>query len=520
MKDTSSESLEYSFHTSRLSGIILHPTSLPGPDGIGDIGPEAYRWIDFLSKTDCNLWQMLPLGPTGYGDSPYQCFSAFAGNPMLISPALLLENGLISRQDLSDRPDFPNDKIIFEKVIYWKHLLLQRAINQFKKSTSNDMKNAFEEFQQKEKSWLDDYALFMSIKKFQEASAWSSWKLDFRQRKPDSIESFRKQHAESINVIKIQQFLFFSQWTLLKQYANDNGVKIIGDVPIFIAYDSADAWSHPELFTIDDQGKLTFVAGVPPDYFSETGQLWGNPLYRWNVHQETNYSWWIERMKSALNLFDIIRLDHFRGFAGYWQIPAGMPTAEIGTWEKGPGAKLFNALNKALGNVPIIAEDLGVITPDVIKLRQKYNFPGMKIFQFAFSKDSSDPFLPHNYPVNCVAYTGTHDNDTVLGWYQTAPEVEKDFCRRYMARSGSDISWDMIRAVWSSVAVMSLAPIQDFLSLDTEARMNFPGKPSGNWNWRMKPDAINHHLIERIKEINWLYGRGQSKKIQESIDLE
>ena len=449
----------------RASGIILHPSSLPGPDGIGDLGPEAFRWVDFLSETGCGLWQVLPLGPTGYGDSPYQCFSAFAGNPYLVSSVLLMEMGLLSRIDLADRPQFPIEKVDYSEVIQWKIKLLDRAYAKFQKSTRCGIRDAFEAFQQTQKDWLEDFALFMAIKEDNGGGSWEHWPENLRSRDAETLELFRQEHAQAIQNHTFRQFLFYQQWETLHKYANQKGIRIIGDVPIFVAYDSADAWSHPELFFINKKGLPTVIAGVPPDYFSATGQLWGNPLYRWSDHKKTGYSWWIKRMKSAFQLFDFIRLDHFRGFAAYWEVRYGKPTAEIGRWVPGPAANLFDAIQNKLGDLPIIAEDLGVITPDVVALRDKYGLPGMKIFQFAFTNDPKDPFLPHNYPGHCVAYTGTHDNDTARGWYESAPEKERDFCRRYIARSGQDISWDMIRVVWSSVAIMALAPMQDLLNL-------------------------------------------------------
>lgn len=491
----------------RSAGVILHPTSLPGPDGIGDLGPEAYRWINFLSESGCSLWQLLPLGPTGYGDSPYQCFSAFAGNPYLVSPTLLLEDGLLTREDLDDRPSFPLESVDFGPVIQWKLLLLDRAYRRFKKSTSQKRKIAFEEFCVAQQSWLDDFALFMAIKESQGGVSWGEWPLPLRRREPAALEAFRTRYGDLIKRQLFRQFVFFGQWQTLRQYANQKGISIIGDAPIFVAYDSADAWSHPELFYLDENGRPTVVAGVPPDYFSPTGQLWGNPLYNWEIHRQTGFAWWIDRVRATLQLFDIIRLDHFRGFAGYWEVAANAPTAEDGKWVPGPGPALFEAIRQALGSLPIIAEDLGEITPDVIELRDSLGLPGMKIFQFAFANDADDPFLPHNYPRNCVAYTGTHDNDTSLGWYRTAPEVERDFIRRYLGRSGEDISWDMVRAVWSSVAVFALAPMQDLLSLDSPARMNFPGRPSGNWGWRLLPGAMDDWLKLRLRDMNTLYSR-------------
>lgn len=491
----------------RASGVLLHPTSLPGPDGIGDLGPEAYRWVDFLVEAHCHLWQILPLGPTGYGDSPYQCFSAFAGNPYLISPTLLMDADLLTRADFNDRPNFPANKVDFGPVITWKLTLLDRAFRHFKSGGSAELKKAYAAFCQQNGEWLEDFALFMTIKESQNGVSWDNWPAELRGRDKKALGAFLEKDPDNVEKHKFRQFLFFSQWTNLRQYANSKEIQIIGDIPIFVAYDSADAWSHPELFYLDDAGKPTVVAGVPPDYFSPTGQLWGNPLYRWDAHQKENYAWWVKRFKSVLKVVDIVRLDHFRGFAGYWEIPAGMPTAEIGKWVKGPGQAFMDAIRTQLGELPIIAEDLGEITPDVVKLRDDNGFPGMKIFQFSFSATPADPFLPHNYPKNCVAYTGTHDNDTSIGWYASAPEKERDFCRRYLARSGEDIAWDLIRGVWGSVAMFSICPLQDLLSLDTQARMNYPGKPAGNWGWRFVPEQITPGLVERLKEMNFLYSR-------------
>lgn len=496
----------------RAAGIILHPTSLPGPDGIGDLGPEAYRWINFLAESGCKLWQVLPLGPTGYGDSPYQCFSAFAGNPYLVSPALLLEDGLLRRSDLTDRPEFNPIRIDYGEAINWKLKILDRAYENFKRLNNPKLLEEYQQFIHNEADWLDDFALFMAIKEANGGVSWDHWPKELRTRQPAAIEKFKEMETDRIQRHAFRQFLFFRQWLDLKAYANQKNIQIIGDIPIFVAYDSADAWSNPELFYLDEEGKPTVVAGVPPDYFSPTGQLWGNPLYKWDVHRQQNFRWWIRRMQATLRLVDIVRLDHFRGFAGYWEVPFGMPTAEVGRWVKGPGKELFNAIREALGDLPIIAEDLGVITPDVVELRDSFKLPGMKVFQFAFTTDPLDPFLPHNYETNCVAYTGTHDNDTALGWYLSAPEKERDFIRRYLARSGEDISWDMIRAVWSSVAVFALAPMQDVLSLGNEARMNLPGRASGNWCWRLHPDAFSPTILKRLKEVNYLYARTDIKR--------
>ncbi|MBN1372002.1 MAG: 4-alpha-glucanotransferase [Anaerolineaceae bacterium] len=490
----------------RSSGIILHPSSLPGPDGIGDLGPEAYRWVNFLAEAGCSLWQVLPLGPTGYGDSPYQCFSAFAGNPYLVSPAVLLDEGLLSQDDLLDRPAFQPGRVDFGPVIDWKLKLLERAFKRFKKSKSAKRQEAFEDFQKAQSLWLPDFALFMAIKESQGGVSWVDWPDPLRLREPKALEAFREGHADDILRHTFRQFVFFNQWIALKAYANAKGIAIIGDMPIFVSFDSADAWSNPELFHFDKNRKPTVVAGVPPDYFSPTGQLWGNPLYRWEYHTQTGYAWWLDRLRAGLQQVDILRVDHFRGFAGYWEVPFGSETAVKGRWVPAPGMDLFATVQKELGNLPIIAEDLGEITVDVDELRDSFNLPGMKILQFGFDAPEND-FLPHNYPRNCVAYTGTHDNDTSRGWYATTAEKERDLLRRYLARSGEDVSWDMIRAVWGSVADMVLAPLQDFLSLGGEARMNFPGRPSGNWSWRMDGQALSDGLRLRIAELNFLYSR-------------
>ncbi|MBS1248795.1 MAG: 4-alpha-glucanotransferase [Chloroflexi bacterium] len=491
----------------RSSGILLHPTSLPGPYGIGDIGPQAHGWINFLAKSGCGLWQVLPLGPTGYGDSPYQCFSSFAGNPYLISPAALLEDGLLHANDLADAPHFPAEEVDYGDVIPWKLGLLDRAFSRFQQTASQKLLQAFEEFQAKEEHWLDDFSLFMAIKESQGGNPWVDWPAPLRDRHAPTIQDFRNDHREDIQRQSFRQFIFFQQWAKLRDHAHARGIRIIGDIPIFVAHDSADVWANPELFFLDEKGQPTVVAGVPPDYFSETGQLWGNPLYRWDVHTEDGYAWWMSRLRSVLSLVDVVRLDHFRGFAGYWEIPAGEKTAINGRWVPGPGADFFQAVENVFGELPIIAEDLGEITPDVTALRDQFHLPGMKILVFAFTSDATNDFLPHNYEPNCVVYTGTHDNDTALGWYQRVTDKERDFARRYLGRSGEDIAWDLIRAAWSSVAVYALAPLQDLLSLDNQARMNYPSQPSGNWVWRMKGDALSDRLRARLKEFNQLYKR-------------
>ena len=491
----------------RSSGILLHPTSLPGPYGIGDIGSRAHRWVEFLSGAGCGLWQVLPIGPTGYGDSPYQCFSSFAGNPLLISPDALLKDDLLHPDDLYDHPCFPENRVEFGEIIPWKAGVLDRSFIRYQHTQSPQLNAEMEEFQVKHSAWLEDFALFMALKEAHGGAPWHTWEKPLRERQPEAVSKARKQHAIAIQRQIYRQFLFYRQWAKLKSLAHEKNIQIIGDIPIFVAHDSADVWANPNLFHLDATGMPNFVAGVPPDYFAPTGQLWGNPLYRWDVHAATGYTWWLERIKATLNMVDIIRIDHFRGFAGYWEVPGNAKTAEIGRWVPGPGKDFFRSIRQSLGDLPIIAEDLGVITPDVIELRDSFDLPGMRIFQFAFDSDPEDPFLPHNYPVNCVVYTGTHDNDTVRGWYERVPEKDKAFYRRYLDRDGSKVNWDMIRGVWSSVAVFGLAPMQDFLSLGNEARMNYPGNPSGNWMWRMSPKDQSPELQVKIKELNYLYSR-------------
>ncbi len=387
----------------RSSGILLHPTSFPSFYGIGDLGPQAYYWVDFLKVSGCSVWQVLPLGPTGFGDSPYQSFSAFAGNPYLVSSAILLDEGLLSPEDLGDRPHFPETEIDFGAAIQWKLTLLDRAYENYKKNPT-ELKDEFSQFRKQNSSWLSDYALFMAIKETENGHSWIEWPDTMRKRDRQTLKTFTKANADLIERHAFRQFLFFRQWLNLKKYANENGITIVGDIPIFVSMDSADVWGNPELFYLDEEGHPTAVAGVPPDYFSPTGQLWGNPLYKWEEHEKTNFDWWIKRVKSTLVMADLIRLDHFRGFCGYWEVPAGEPTAVKGRWVEGPGNPFLKKLLKRLGNLPLIAEDLGEITQDVVDLRDSYNLPGMKILQFAFSDDARNLFLPHNYIPNCIAY--------------------------------------------------------------------------------------------------------------------
>ena len=491
----------------RSSGILLHPTSLPGPYGIGDLGAEAYRFLDLLAEMGQSLWQVLPLGPTGFGDSPYASFSAFAGNPLLISPDLLEKDGLLSRKDLETLPAFPETYVEYGDVIPFKTKLLHKAYETFNADASSGQKGDFDRFSRENISWLEDFGLFMALKDIHQA-VWNNWPEDLAMRNPTALSKAKKAYGQMINAHKFFQYLFFKQWQAVKKYANSLGIKIIGDIPIFVAYDSADVWAHQDLFYLDKEAHPTIVAGVPPDYFSETGQLWGNPLYRWNIMAKNGYNWWMERFRINTLMVDMIRLDHFRGFEAYWEIPAGEKTAINGRWIKCPGAKFFHTLKKNLGDIPIIAEDLGVITTEVEALRDAFGFPGMKILQFAFGGGPDNPYLPHNYPPNCVVYTGTHDNDTTVGWYSSSSTPqEQDHVRRYAQTSGSEIHWDMIRLALASVSHTAVVPLQDILGLDGRARMNFPGKPSGNWRWRYTEGQISGEMKSRLKDLTRLYGR-------------
>ncbi|MBX3013970.1 MAG: 4-alpha-glucanotransferase [Caldilineaceae bacterium] len=492
----------------RRSGILLHPTSLPGRYGIGTLDQAAYEWVDFLVETHQSLWQVLPLGPTGYGDSPYQSFSTFAGNPYLISVEALVEEGFLSAATLAQAPAFPSDRVDYGAIYSWKLPLLRQAATTFSQQATAAQQADFAAFCQAEAAWLDDFALFMALKDAHNGQAWTQWAMPLRSRQPAALKSATATHATAIHAHKFNQWLFFRQWQQLKSYANAKGIQLIGDIPIFVAMDSADTWTNPGEFFLDQTCHPTVVAGVPPDYFSATGQLWGNPLYRWDKMKANGYAWWLRRIRAALKLYDIVRIDHFRGFAGYWEVPAGEETAINGQWVKGPGADLFNAIQAALGELPIIAEDLGEITPDVIELRDQFNLPGMKILQFAFSTDASDKFLPHNYTHNFVVYTGTHDNDTTVGWYNnSATTYERDHFRHYLRTDGHDPAWTMLDAAFRSVAMLALVPLQDLLDLDSPARMNFPGRAEGNWAWRFQPEQLNGLVAARLSDTTLLYGR-------------
>ncbi len=511
----------------RASGILLHPTSLPGRHGIGDLGMAAYEFVDFLEETGQSLWQVLPLGPTGYGDSPYQCFSAFAGNPMLVSLEALVEEGLLDAEDLESAPVFSDERVDFGPVIGFKTAMLTLAHGNILSHASAALKAEYLHFIEETKWWLDDYAVFRAIKDAHGGQEWTLWEPYLRDREDQAIHFFRENHAVEISRHKFFQFLFFRQWLTLADYANQKGVNIIGDIPIFVAHDSADVWANRELFFLDEEGKPLKVAGVPPDYFSETGQLWGNPLYRWDLMKKDGYDWWIKRIRATLATVDLVRLDHFRGFEKYWAVPGGEDTAINGEWETGPGADLFvviqNAFQDADGVVPIIAEDLGLITPEVDKLRVDFNLPGMRILQFAFGTDpQADEFKPYNFVPNSVVYTGTHDNDTTVGWFtstgagestRTTEEVddERAFVLKYLGTDGSEINWDFIRLALSSVAKTAIIPLQDVLGCGNEARMNVPARESGNWGWRFRAETLTPEIRARLSEMAEVYGRNRAR---------
>ena len=502
----------------RSSGILLHPTSLPGRFGIGDLGDEARHFADFLQAAGQSIWQVLPVNPTGYGDSPYQSFSAFAGNPLLISLDDLRERGYLTAGELEVAPAFPDGEVDYARVIPFRLGQLRNAAKRFFASASSDERALYEDFLRQNRDWLDDFALFMAAKNAHNLVSWTEWDPALARREPAALQQWRERLAGEIAVQQYWQFEFHRQWTAIQAYCRARGIRIMGDVPIYVAHDSADVWSHPELFYLDENGRPTRQAGVPPDYFSATGQLWGNPIYRWDRLRDSGYAWWISRFRAALRLFDMVRLDHFRGFEAYWEVPATEATAMNGRWIKGPGAELFRVLTRELGNLPIVAENLGVITPEVEAIRHEFGFPGMAILQFAFGNDPQGPsFRPHNYPRNLAAYTGVHDNDTVVGWWtggigdstRSAEDVKKEheFARAYLGFENEPIHWVMIRQVMRSVADLAFVPLQDVLGLGSEARMNVPGRPSGNWRWRFRPGDLTAQHAARLRQYSNIYSR-------------
>lgn len=497
----------------------MHVTSLPSRFGVGDFGPAAHEFVDQLNEARQSLWQVLPLGPVGIGDSPYQAYSAFAGEPVLISPEMLVKDGVIDRDELSTAPKFPAQETNYQGARAWKTKLLANAYSRFAKEFRSRPDRIFQQFCADHGAWLDDYALFTALRKrFGSDRSWTQWPGDLVKRNPAALAKAREELAEEVECQKYWQFVFYRQWAALRQYCAERGIRIIGDIPIYVSQKSADVWAHPAQFLLNDNGEPRYVAGVPPDYFSETGQLWGNPIYNWHEMEQSGFHWWIERFRGTFRLYDLLRVDHFRGFESYWQVRANEKTAINGEWVKAPGEKLFRAVQEELGEVEIIAENLGVITPEVEGLRQKFGFPGMAILQFAFGiEGNAANYRPHNLEREVIAYTGTHDNDTTVGWWnskggdstRSEEDVrrEKEFTLKYLGNCNDPIQWQMLRALLASVAQVAIAPIQDVLGLGSEARMNRPGVGDGNWGWRMLPGAFTDELIGKLGEMTYVYDR-------------
>jgi len=509
-------------HRLRYSGILMHPTSLPGGSGIGDLGQSAYDFIDFLDSAGQSLWQVLPLGPTGFGNSPYQPYSAFAGQPLLISLSLLIEDGFLNERDLITKdtgialtryamPKFDEYNVQYDTVRSYKTALLHKAYEEFKRD-SHGLEDEFDGFARKEGYWLDDYALFMSFRDMHSGAPWREWGAGFKDPDPAGKAAYLRRYSEETGYYRFEQFIFLRQWRRLREYANKKGIYIVGDIPIFVSPDGADVWADKSLFRLDRNLMPVDVAGVPPDYFSATGQLWGNPLYNWKNHRKDGYRWWISRIRKQLELTDYLRIDHFRGFEAYWAVPYGETTAAPGRWVKGPGTAFFRALQKEFGkDMPIFAEDLGIITPSVERLRDRFRLPGMKVLQFAFESEDESDYLPYLYDENCICYTGTHDNNTAVGWYLSTSEENRSRARRYMMCSGNDINWDFIKAAISSTARYAIFPMQDLLGYGGDSRMNTPGTAEGNWSWRCTRQALDPGLAASLRDICSIYGRDKSR---------
>ena len=497
----------------RVAGILLHPTSLPGRFGIGDLGPGADRFLDWMEEAGQKLWQILPLGPTAFGNSPYGCLSAFAGNPLLISPEELLAEGLLEEPELEGAPLGVEAEVDFGAVIPWKKELLRAAHRRFLAKRPAGLSGAFSAFVEDptQAYWLEDWALFAALKSRYGGREWAAWEKPIRLREPKAVARVRKELSAEVDYRRFVQFVFFRQWARVKGEANRRGIQVMGDVPIYVACDSADVWAHRRLFTLDEEGKPETVAGVPPDYFSETGQLWGNPLYRWDRMAEEHFAWWIERVKLNWRLADLVRVDHFRGFAGFWEVAATEKTAVNGRWVEAPGKRLFTAIKAVLGEVPFVAEDLGVITDEVRELLEATGFPGMKVLQFAFAGDDQE-YQPHRHVPNCVVYTGTHDNETTRGWWDGSDEATRERVREYLGTDGRDVCGDLIRAAYTSVAERAVVPAPDVFGLGNEARMNTPGKDRGNWAWRARREDFTPKRAERLARLARLTGRAPGRK--------
>jgi len=488
----------------RASGLLLHVTSLPSPYGIGDLGSSAFSWVDRLHDAGQTWWQALPLGPTGYGNSPYQAMSSFAGSELLISPGSLISDGLIQASDAQS--GMSADAVDYDSVIPFKRRLLEKALANFKSGAprNNQLRTAYDEFCARQANWLEDYALFRALKEKYRDAYYLEWPVELVQRRPDSLAEARRELANQIDQICFGQFLLFRQGDQLKQYSHAKGVSLIGDLPFFVSPDSSDVWANPELFLLDAEHRPRFVAGVPPDYFSAQGQLWGNPVYNWDAARATGYRWCIDRLRSLLAHVDVIRLDHFRGFAAAWHVPAGTKTAQSGQWVMGPGADFFQAVQAELGYLPFIAEDLGFITPDVQALRDQFHLPGMRVLQFAFDGNADNPYLPHNFAHNTAAYTGTHDNATTRQWYEELPDYQRQNFWNYLKRApgtGADAAPELMQLAWSSPAALAIAPLQDLLNLGSEARMNVPGRTDGNWRWRVQEDMLSSPAFRWLQDL-------------------
>jgi len=492
----------------RASGVLLHITSLPSRFGIGDLGPAAFAWIDRLHEAGQSWWQALPLGPTGYGNSPYEPLSSFAGNGLLISPDFLLEEGLLQASDC-ESPPFSATAVDYSSVISFKHSLLDRLWSRFSVGARPDLRKDYEEFRQGQAHWLEDYALFRALKALHKAF-YVEWPAELVQRAPAALAQARRQLATQIEQVCFAQFVLFEQWARLKSHAHARGIRLIGDLPFFVSPDSSDVWVNPELFLLDERRRPRFVAGVPPDYFSATGQLWGNPVYNWDAHRRTGYRWYIDRIRALLTQADVIRLDHFRAFSAAWHVPAGAPTAQAGQWVRGPGADFFRTVESELGSLPFVAEDLGEITPDVCVLRDQFHIPGTKVLQFAFDGNPENPHLPHRFDTNTVVYTGNHDNNTTRGWYENLPDYQQRQFWNYVNRpfgDSSEAAPTLLRMAWSSPAALAIAPLQDLLNLGEEARMNVPGQAKGNWRWRFTNDMLTRQAFSGLRELTKSSGR-------------
>jgi len=496
----------------RSAGVLLHPTALPSPYGIGTFDQEAVNLLEFFAQAGVTAWQLCPLGPTGYGDSPYQCFSAFAGNPYLIDPAALVQAGLLAPNALDRLRSLPADRVDFGALYQHKLPILFSAHEAWRRDPKRPLPYGdFETFRRRHTAWLDSYCLFSAMKEHFQGKPWWEWPVEVRSYPAAQKSPLAAKLAGRAEAHAFIQYLFFGQWALLRTRARDLGISIIGDTPIFAAIDSADVWANPQLFQLEPKTlRPTFVAGVPPDYFSADGQLWGNPLYFWPAHAADGYKWWLDRLRANFELYDIVRIDHFRGFDTYWSIPADAANARTGTWEQGPGLDFFKAVRAALPDAKLIAEDLGELAPSVITLREATGLPGMAILQFAFGGGADNLYLPHNHRANSVIYPGTHDNDTTLGWYASIDELTRDHVRRYFRVSGREIGWDFIRAAYASVARLAVIPLQDMFTLGSEARFNTPGRSQGNWTWRYRPEqlrALRDGASTYLRELAALYGR-------------